>query len=340
MRITLVAGAIGAIALTAGCGGAASQNAAPTMPGLSSAAAQGYAPVGRLPAVVAPFAATRRALAPHPMLRGGGWLSPAASRCKNKLFVSTFRLNYVSIYCERGHNQAPIGQITDGIDGPEGEITDANENLYVANADGVAEYAPGTIDPSFTYSTGLGAPTDVAVDSKGNVYVSNVSPSGSVVVFPQGSNTPSLTITGVYYPIGVALDAGNNLYVTYETSGFLEGQINEYAPGTTTGTNLGITIGFAGMITIDSSGDIVTTDQKADDVAVYPPGATQPSATFGNSLDPVAIALSHDERSVYVGDSIASAVYVYHYPSGKRMDTISDGVDQAVGVALSKPAPL
>ena len=41
-------------------------------------------------------------------------LVPAAKRCKEKLYVSSYKLDYVAIYCTKGHNQAPIGKITDG----------------------------------------------------------------------------------------------------------------------------------------------------------------------------------------------------------------------------------
>src|SRR5271156_6441046 len=86
-----------------------------------------------------------------------GGLSPAKKTCKaGKLYVSSFKLNYVAVYCTKGHNQPPIGKITDGINGPEGANVDNKGNLYVANTDGntVTEYAPGSVKPSFTYSSG------------------------------------------------------------------------------------------------------------------------------------------------------------------------------------------
>src|SRR5580658_5772140 len=121
------------------------------------------------------------------------WSAPAAKRCKEKLYVSSYKLDYVAIYCTKGHNQAPIGKITDGINGPEGANVDHKGNLYVANttANTVTEYAPGSLTPSFTYSSGLGAPAGVAIDGKQNVYITNLSPP-SVEVFPQASNTPRL----------------------------------------------------------------------------------------------------------------------------------------------------
>jgi hypothetical protein len=151
----------------------------------------------------------------HPLARGAGWLSPAAKKCKEKLYVSSYRLGYVAIYCTKGRNQAPIGEITDGINTPEGADVDSKGNLYITNtdADTVTEYAPGSVDPSFTYSAGLGYPAGVAVDAKQNVYVASLSPA-SVEVFAQKTNSPSLTITNLTEPIDVSLDPSGDAYVT------------------------------------------------------------------------------------------------------------------------------
>jgi sugar lactone lactonase YvrE len=270
---------------------------------------------------------------------------PAAhKKCKkSELFVSSFRLGYVAIYCTKGHNQAPIGKITAGIAGPEGADVDAKGNLYITNtnANTVTEYAPGSITPEFTYSGGdLHSPAGVAIDSKQNVYVTNLSPA-SVVVFPQESNSPSRTMTDVTFPVDVAIDKAGNAYVTTYTSGFNGGEILEYAPGTTTGTNLGIVTKEPGGITIDKAGDIVTADQGLPGVLVFPPGKTQPSKTFAqNTLDPDPVRFAKAEHQVYVGDAVGNAVYVYDYPSGTLVDTITDGIDGPNGVALDPAAPL
>ena len=278
----------------------------------------------------------------HPLSRGAGWLSPAAKKCKQKLYVSSYVLGYVAIYCTKGHNQPPIGEITSGISGPEGANTDSKGNLYITNTRGntVTEYAPGSVNPSFTYSSGLGAPAGVAVDSKQNVYVSSLSPA-SVKVFPQGSNTPGVTITNLTYPIDVALDPSANLYVTSYTAGFTNGEIVEYSPGSTNGTNLGIVTGAPGGIALDEAGDIVTADQHLPGVLVFPPGKTAPSLTFAqNTLDPDPVRFLANEKQVYVGDAVGNAVYVYDYPSGKLVDTITDGIDGPNGLALDPAPPL
>jgi hypothetical protein len=279
----------------------------------------------------------------HPLARGSGWFSTAAKQCKQKLFVSSYWLDYVSIYCVgKGRNQAPIGQITDGISGPEGEIADAKGNVYVANTSGgtVTEYAPGSTSAGFTYSTSLSYPAGVAVDAKQNVYVTNLG-SGSVTVFPQGSNSPSLTISSIPYPIDVALDAKGDVYVTSFTSNFSSGEVLEYAPGSTQGTNLGIVTETPGGITLDESADIVTADQRLPGVLVFPPGQTSPSQTFAQNMnDPVPVRFSRTERSVFVGDSIENDVEVYTYPTGSLVNTITDGIDGPEGLALDPAPPL
>ena len=57
----------------------------------------------------------------HP---GGGWLSPAAKSAKHLIYVADFLNNDIEIYPTTGSNPNPIGQITDGISGPEASYVD------------------------------------------------------------------------------------------------------------------------------------------------------------------------------------------------------------------------
>src|SRR5579871_1786701 len=55
---------------------------------------------------------------------GAGWLSPEAKAAKQLLYVSDQANQRVSIFSQRGKNPAPVGQITDGISGPDGLFLD------------------------------------------------------------------------------------------------------------------------------------------------------------------------------------------------------------------------
>jgi sugar lactone lactonase YvrE len=260
------------------------------------------------------------------------------------LFASSYWLNYVGIYCVTGkrQNQAPIGEITDGIRSPEGAATDAKGNLYVTNtgANTVTEYAAGSTSVSFTYSQGLSAPAAVAVDAKQNVYVTSIG-AGAVSVFPQGVNSPSKTLTGIPYPIDLAVDMKGNLFVTTYTASFAEGVVLEYPAGSSQGTDLGIVTGEPGGITLDKAGDIVTTDQRLPGVLVFPPGSTSPSKIFAQAMyNPISLRFNHAESKIFVGDSVDNAVDAFAYPAGTLADTITDGIDGPEGVALYPAAPL
>ncbi|MEO7202659.1 MAG: hypothetical protein ABI431_07500 [Candidatus Tumulicola sp.] len=314
------------------------------LPGAASAGVSAAAHVSAPVSLESPQLLARTRPPTHPLGHGPGWLSSAAKTCKQKLFVSSYWLDYVSIYCVTGkrQNQAPIGEITAGIRGPEGAATDAKGNLYVTNtpSNTVTEYAAGSTSVSFTYSQGLSSPGAVAVDDKQNVYVTNLG-AGSVAIFPQGTNSQSSTLTGIPYPIDVAVDAKSNAYVTTYTSSFSNGIVLEYLAGKSPGTDLGIDTGAPGGIVLDTSGDIVTADQRLPGVLVFPPGSASPSKTFAQSMyNPISVRFNHSESRIFVGDSVDNAVDVFSYPSGKLVDTITDGVDGPEGVALYPAAPL
>jgi len=92
---------------------------------------------------------------------------------------------------------------------------------------------------------------------------------------------------------------------------------------------------------LDKAGDIVTADQRLTGVLVFPPGKTAPSETFAqNALDPDPVRFLANEKQVYVGDAVGNAVYVYAYPSGTLVDTITDGIDGPNGLALDPAAPI
>jgi len=219
-------------------------------------------------------------------------------------------------------NEAPVATIGGSktlIDDPAGVAVDSDGNLYVANAQGnpfaakknvekgrVTVYragSDGNVAPIATISgskTGLSYPLGIALDSSGNIYVTNTytgntkgsPPNSSITVYAAGSNGNAAPIaviaggnTGLDYPQGIALDSSGNLYV----EGFVNGvgsSVNVYparsngnvSPAATIAgadTELDLPIGIA----LDSGGNIYVSNgfggpTQRGSVTVYRAGSS------------------------------------------------------------------
>ncbi|HLY03619.1 MAG TPA: hypothetical protein VKR56_14125 [Candidatus Cybelea sp.] len=277
---------------------------------------------------------------PQPAHRAGGWLSPAARKAKHLIYVSDFLNNAVEIYSAAGSDQSPIGEITDGISGPEGNCIDEHGDLFVTNASNqtVTMYPRGSTTYKLQY-TGFAYPTSVTAGKNGWVYVADLV-GEKVVEFPKNSTRPKVTID-ITYPQGVALDSKNNLYVEYNTGahGAGPGDVDEFAPKSTSGTDLGLPIVWAAGDAIDGKSDVVVADQGSGSnaaVYVFPPGATKPSETISQGMeDPFRIAFDKPFKHLYVADPEVNALLVYDYSSGKLVNSITSGLKSVYGVAVS-----
>ena len=182
-------------------------------------------------------------------------------------------------------------------------------NLYVTEGDSVVVFAlpglflgsirPTPIGTISGSSTGL-APSAIAVDGAGNIYVANYT-SNTVTVYPAGSYgniTPSLTIggenTGLDEPDGIAVDGAGNIYV----SNYGSSTVTIYAAGSSGNISYSSVIGgfntgldYPAGVALDASGNIYVANNgggagESDSVTVYPAGNygnVTPSLTIGGS---------------------------------------------------------
>jgi len=234
------------------------------------------------------------------------------------------------------------GTISDS--GPDGDWIDAKGNLYVTNFSRgnvtVNEYnkADALI---FTYSNGLTEPIAVTTDTKGNVIVANYlgyhGRVGTVVVYPQGNNTASVTCNTGLANEGVAVDSKGDLFVTGYSAG--SGEIIEYKGGLTSqcfATTLAPTLSNAAGIQVDKKDDLVVCDQPTA-VDVIPPPYTSISKTItvSGGSDYLHDALSGDNKLLFIADPNAAVVDVVDYPSGTLVKQLnsSDGLSSPFGVA-------
>jgi hypothetical protein len=179
----------------------------------------------------------------------------------------------------------PTGQLQ-GVSFPVQMAVDAQGTLYVANAQvdstgggSITEYPRGATSPSRTLTTGLNTSTGVAVDSSGNVYVSNKY-AGSIVVFAKGKMTPKETITAnLTGPDGLAVDAAGDLYIADSSAN----DILKLTHGSKTPQPLHLkNIARPTGVALDTRGNLYVSNllAQSSNVTVYAPGSTTPKATI------------------------------------------------------------
>lgn len=249
-----------------------------------------------------------------------GWMSPHAK--KRLLYVSLTDSNLVDVY--KIPSYALVGQISNGIEAPEGMATDKKGDLYVSNltANSVTVYPKGATSPSLTLSVPY-SPVDVAITKKNTVLVADLG--GGVDVYLPGATSRSsrLTYSGFMQSAGVAVDAQNNVYLVGWSSSNKPMAI-EFPDLTDTGTNLNLTgLDSPTGILVDAKGKLAVSDDLLPGVNIYPPGSTSPSKTIANTESPDRSAFNKAESLIYVPEASNDAVNFYDYPSGKFVKTLS-----------------
>ncbi len=111
--------------------------------------------------------------------------------------------------------ELPLGSDLEGLSG--GVAVDNPGNVYAAGKDSVWKLSAGTNTPTKLPFTGLKSPNGVAVDTAGNIYVTDGldKDHSRVLVLSTGSTAQvELPFTGLNRPTGVAVDTAGNVYVT------------------------------------------------------------------------------------------------------------------------------
>ncbi|HVR45297.1 MAG TPA: hypothetical protein VMT95_01460 [Candidatus Binatia bacterium] len=262
--------------------------------------------------------------------------------------------------------------IVSGIAAPwYGLAFDASGDLFVANCstcltgqvgtNNVVEIAPHVNTPTVTITNGVTEPFDLAIDSSGTLYVSNLgcySPSceSTVVEYLSGYTTgpPSTTVT-VKYPLGLALDSAQNLYVANcvvcSTGATGSDQILVYAPGGTTPirtitTGVNEPVGLA----IDSSNNLYVANcincglgggayvHGTNTVTESANGGTTPVKTinFTSAVDvPFSIAVD-TPGDLFVANYALNSVTEYPPNAVTPSETITHGISSPATVVVDR----
>jgi hypothetical protein len=247
-------------------------------------------------------------------------MQPGAKAGSNLMYSGDYDTNTITIFPSKGLNPPPVGQITTGLNSPERLFVDNGLKLYATNIGNntIVVYKPGGTSPSLTIGDGVNSPTGLTVGADGTVYCANTG-NDTVTEYKRGKTKPAVTLSlGNEDPENLALDSKNNLYVSY-LGGAHGGNVVEFAPGKTTGTELNLVVGGAGAIEVDRSGNIILIDSSVPSVDVFPAGKTSPSKKIpivGGS--PFELSLSKDEKHLYasVEVGIPFAILTTGYPKG------------------------
>lgn len=250
-----------------------------------------------------------------------GWMSPGAKK-KHLMYVSLPQSDEVDVFALPKY--ALVGQITDGLEAPEGMATDKKGNLYVTNLTGptVTVYPRGASTPSLTLTLKY-SPADVTITKKDYVLVGDIG--GGVDVCPPGKTSASSRLTNpdLGQVDGVGVDGHDNVYAAGYTPQS-KPVVFEFAHLKEPGTNLNLSgLENPAGVLVDSSGNLAVSDNTLPGVNIYPPGATSPSATIAANESPDRSAFNRAENLIYVPEGSNDGVNIYDYPTGTFVQTVT-----------------
>lgn len=243
-------------------------------------------------------------------------LAPAVTRKPPDLYVVDEGANAVDVLRNKTYRE--VGLITYGIATPLDDFLDSQGNLYVSNqeSDDIAEYAPGSDTPSFTYSSEMSIPVAVAVDAHGTVYEGDFG-NDSVREYFQKDDASKWACQPGGAVTGVAVDLSNDVFVRFAVSSSGPYLVAEY-PGGLSGCNetiLGVSLSATGGIAIDQNGNLLA--GNGSEIAVIDPPYTSITGTIGAGFTFVDnVTLNRRNTKVFAADPIGGAVTVINYPSG------------------------
>jgi hypothetical protein len=272
--------------------------------------------------------------------------APAAATIKPLIYLTGEQPDYVYAYDQGKFKLQYLFSLTN----PTGIAVDQSANLYVTNfGSGIGVYAPGSMSPFESLSNPGMTSTAVAVAADGTVYAVNYfyewqrMLAGSIAVYGPGKLVPDYTLPlpGAALIACVAVDANKNVYVLY---GDLAGDdyVREFAASSRgASTNLGLALpkGFFGWgIIVDTNGNLLVTDVKANAIDVFPPGATQPSTQIAQGTSARYMAFTSDGSELWVA-GYNTMVYKYAYPAGTLLAEYKEPPGGVSGLATSPAAP-
>ena len=232
---------------------------------------------------------------------------------------------------------------------------DQSGNLWVpdegANPKTVTEYGPNC-GPSKTVLTISGdtLPDNVAFDTNGHVYVSdavaNSGGPGNILQYTGTTLTSTLTDPNIQTPQGLAVDASNNVWVSYRDPGSTGTYVAEFVSGKMPATLFhNIALALPGSLQFDKNQNLLALDPGTGTgtLDIYAPPYTQSKPTSQLVLEnaPTMCTVGGAQARLYCSNAFFSKVDIYTYPAGKYLYSYSNGLTgmSPFGIA-NDPSPV
>jgi hypothetical protein len=264
----------------------------------------------------------------------GGWMARDANPKHVWMYTAGQNQQAVLIYDLDLFGTPQIGEIDDGVNGPNQATIDSAGTVYVANVTGgnVTIYPAGALSPSLTLQ-GLTRPCGVAIDTNGDVYVTNRAATPSINVYAQGQTTPYRVITSnlIQVPTEPQFDDNRNLYVSDNVTNVIEVPFG----GQPVSLGLEDLPGASGLAIDPLNGDLFVSNNTT---RVYAPGAVKPKRILQTAdQDELAIGTVRGTEYLFAANHQTEQVLIFKHDAKKATGSLPTGASDLIGVGI-KPA--
>jgi hypothetical protein len=247
-----------------------------------------------------------------------------------ELYVTNYLGKSVAVYSAGSHKL--VRTLTREIRFPSQVIFDSTGDAYVRTRDSVLFFPNGRERGLHSIKIRSYA---IALDGDNNLYVASYD-AREIEIFKPGAKTPFKIISdGIGSAFDIALDGAGNLYVANWDLASGCGDVTEYDAQNQT-LALTITQGVCNptKLAIGTDGNLYVLNLgSTNDVTEYPLGENKLLRTVGG-LDEPATIITDENANLYVANR--SNVTVYASGSNAVLRTITDGIDEPIGLAIGK----
>lgn len=258
------------------------------------------------------------------------------------VYAAEFYNDVVECYDASEFNPLPYGTI-EGLSHPQGMDSRGSE-ITVANtgARNILVFHGCASQPTRTMQDLSGYPVDVAIDSRGATYVTNIydlNGGGEVRKYsrkdPVGVQIGDPNLIKDYF---IAVDPGGDVFV----DGFAPGNIPEvdWLPaGSNVWQNTGIYVNFPGGLGVDKAGNLLVDDQNGGYLTAYAPPSFLATGVSFACPGPGCSSFRFDKpgSGLWIAGFGIGALWGVRYPGGYLQNEMLQGLigTPATGVAVT-----